>query len=136
MVLYSIYELLERCFAEGFTVESISKATDIPVELIVRCHNKGQLTPEDIHTLNYLLVFLMQLYAVNTDDNSYLNDMVLIMKSHFKIRSDTISKYLNLEENDFIIFLNKPESYNNSYSITKKIIHLFTTLIRDKRHST
>jgi hypothetical protein len=134
--VYSPSELLEKCFADGFTFESISKATDIPVELIVRFHGKGKITPQENNTLNYLGVFLMQLYAVNPDNESYLKDMVWVINNHFDIPSSTIAKYLNLEENDLEIFLNKHEPFNNSFSISRKLIHLFTTLIRDKRHST
>lgn len=136
LVLYNPLELLEKCLSEGFTFESISKATDIPVELLVHFHTNGDVNPKDINTLNYLQVFLMQLYVVNPDDESYLKDTVWVINNNFDIPFSTIVKYLNLEENDLDIFLDNPESYPNGFSISKKLIHLFTTLIRDKRHST
>lgn len=136
MVLYNIHELLEKCFADGFTVENISKATDIPVELINRCSSNEFLTQEDTQTLNYLLLFLTLLYGVDTDSDTYLKDMVGSMNNYFGIQLCTVAKYLNLYEHDIKEFLDHPKSFNDSYNISKKLIHLFTTLIRDKRHST
>jgi hypothetical protein len=135
MVLYDIHDLLARCFTDGFAVESISKATDIPVELINRCYTNGELTQEDIHTLNYLLFFLMQLYGFDPDNDIYLKDIVETMNSYFKIPPDTIAKYLGLDESELSAFLTQPKSYNDGYRISIKLVHLFTTLIRDKRHS-
>ncbi len=136
MVSYDFHDLLARCFTDGFTIESISKATDIPVELINRCYTNGKLIQEDFHTLNYLLVVLTQLYAVDPDDDIYLKSMVETMNSYFKILPGTIAKYLGLDESELNAFLTQPKSYNDGYRISIKLIHLFTTFIRDKRHST
>jgi hypothetical protein len=135
MVSYDIHDLLERCIEDGFSVDSISKATDIPAELINRCRNNEKLTMEDIHTLTYLLVFLMQLYAVDPNDDAYLQMLVEVMNRYFEIPTNTIAKYLNLEESAFNIFLAQPKSFPDGYAISNKLIHLFTQLIRDKRHS-
>lgn len=136
MVSYDLHDLLARCFTDGFTVESISKATSIPVGLINRWYTNEKLTQEDFHTLNYLFVFLMQLYGVDPDDDIYLKDMVETMNSYFKILLGTVAKYLGLDESELSAFLSQPKSYKDSYRISMKLNHLFTTLIRDKRHST
>jgi len=133
---YDLNDLLERCIEDGFTVESLSKATDIPVELINRYRSNGELTLEDIQTLEYLLFFLLQLYFVNPESDTYLKDMVETLNSYFKIPTPAIAKYLNLEENVLNIFLQRPDSLSSGDNITKKLAHLFTTFVRDKRHST
>lgn len=136
MVSYDLRELLEKWFADGFSVESICIATDIPVELIDRFLNNEKLTQEEIHTLEYLIFFLMSLYFVDPESDTYLKEMVTTMNSYFKIPTHVISKYLSLDDNELYTFLEHPHSFSNGDSISKKITHLFTMLIRDKRHST
>jgi len=135
MVSFGLHELLEKSFADGFTVEGLGIATDIPAELINRYFNDGKVTQEEIQSLEYLIFFLMSLYVVNTDSDTYLKDMVTTLNSYFKISTHTISKYLSLDENELHTFLERPDSSTTGDSITKKLTHLFITFIRDKRHS-
>ena len=133
MVSYDLKELIEISIADGFTVEGLGKATDVPVELINRYLSNEKLTQEDIQALDYLLTFLALLYIIDPDCDTYFKDMVETMNSYYEIPTRTIANYLNLDESAFNNFLEGPESFSNGYSISIKLAHLFITLIRDKR---
>ena len=135
MIMCDLHSLLEHFFSDGFTVESLSKATNISVELINRCYNGENLTKEDYHTLNYLINFLSQLYCCDMEDNAYLQNIVTVICNYFMISLSTIAKYLNLNVEQLNLFLDKPEHYPNGYNLSIKLMHLFMTLVRDKRHS-
>ncbi len=136
MIMYDLHSLLERFFSDGFTVESLGKATNISVKLINSYYNGENLTKEDHHTLNYLLNFLSQLYCCDMEGNVYLQSIVTVMRDYFMIPLSAIAKYLNLSVEQLNIFLNEPEDYANGYNLSIKLVHLFMTLVRDKRHST
>jgi Helix-turn-helix domain len=135
MIMCDIHSLLEHFYSDGFTVESLSNATNISVELINRCYNGENLTIEDIHTLDYLLNFLTQLYLCDTEDNSYFKNIVTVICNYFMIPIGTIAKYLNLSVEQLHIFLDNPEHYANGNTLSIKLMHLYMTLIRDKKHS-
>jgi len=134
MLSYDLKELIEISIADGFTVEGLGKATDVPVELINRYLSNDKLTQEDIRTLDYLLTFLAMLYIINPDCDTYFKDMVETMNSYYEIPIRTIANYLKLDERAFNNFLESPESFTNGYSISIKLTHLFIALIRDKRN--
>jgi hypothetical protein len=135
MIMCEIHSLLERSFSDGFTIEGLSKATNISVELIDRCYHGENLVEEDLHTLTYLLVFLTQLYCCDTADSSYLQNIVTVICDYFMIPLSTIAKYMNLSAEQLSVFLDNPEHDTNAYNLSLKLMHLFTTLVRDKRHS-
>lgn len=135
MRIYDIHTLLEQSFSDGFTVESLSKATNISAALISRCYHGKELEQEEYFTLNYLLDFLTQLYCCDISDDKYLHNIVTAICDYFMIPLSTIAKYLNLSEEQLGIFLDKPECYTNGYNLSIKLMHLFTTFVRDKRHS-
>lgn len=135
MIMCDIRSLLERFYSDGFTVESLSKATNISVELINRCYDDKDLTKEDLHTLNYLINFLTQLYLCDTEDDKYLQDIVTVICEYFNVSLNAIAKYLNLSVEQLRVFLDKPEHYANGYILSIKLMNLFMTLVRDKKYS-
>ena len=48
MVVRDIYSLLEQYLADGFTFESLSKVSNVSVDIIERCYRKEKLTDEEI----------------------------------------------------------------------------------------
>ncbi len=135
MIMCDIHSLLERFFSDGFTAECLSKTSNISVELINRCYNGENLTKEDYHTLNYLLYYLSQLYLCDTEDSRYLLNIVTVICDYFMVPLSAIAKYLNLSVEQLHVFLDKPEHYENGYNLSIKLMHLFMTLVRDKRHA-
>ncbi len=134
MELLDIHVLLEMYFADGFTMEGLSRTTGVPVPLLQRVRANDKLTMEENKQLNPVLYFLMQLYMCNTRDGAYLKDIVTATSTYFEVPPSAISKYLGLDKSQFELFLNKPEQYENGYELTIKLLHLFTSFVREKNY--
>ena len=134
MEVLDIHDLMEKYFADGFTMEGLSKTTAVPVSLLQRVRANDKLTVEENKQLNPVLYFLMQLYMCNTKDGAYLKDIVTATSAYFEVPPRAISKYLGLDKEQFELFLNKPEQYENGYELTIKLLHLFTSFVREKNY--
>ena len=131
MLSASLNDLLERAFSDGFTVENLSNATGVPVDLINRVNGKS-LSQEDIKGLQILLYFLSQIYLEAVKDGKNLKNIVLVLVSHFGLAYDTIARYLDLTLDELNEFLEQPAIYNNTYNISLKLMNLFTSFVREK----
>lgn len=134
MEVLDIHDLMEKYFADGFTMEGLSKTTGVSVSLLQRVRANDKLTIEENKQLNPVLYFLMQLYMCNTNDGAYLKDIVTATSAYFEVPPRAISKYLGLDKEQFELFLNKPEQYENGYELTIKLLHLFTSFVREKNY--
>ena len=134
MEVLDIHGLMEKYLADGFTMEGLSKTTRVPVSLLQRVRAEDKLTMEETKQLNPVLYFLMQLYMCNTKDGAYLKDIVTATSAYFEVPPKAISKYLGLDKEQFELFLNKPEQYENGYELTIKLLHLFTSFVREKNY--
>ncbi len=132
MQVRDIQSLLEEFFSEGFTMNCLSKATNVPIEVIQKCYNNEQLSQEDFLFVNRILYFLMQLYMCDTSELSYLSDIVMVMHDYFGVPLDAICNYLELNKEQFETYINNPSQHQNSYNLTIKLLHLYTTLVREK----
>jgi hypothetical protein len=130
-----INDLLENYFSDGFSIESLSQATNLSVDLISRCYNGDNLLQKEISDLNYLLFFLSQLYLCDVSEPTYLQSMAYSFSNYFGFSLISIANYLNISEDELMVFLKEPDSYSGGYSLSIKMLHLFTTFIRDKKHS-
>lgn len=129
-----IHDLMEKYFSDGFTMEGLSKTTEVPTSLLQKVRSNKNLTIKETTALNPVLYFLMQLYMCNTKDSAYLKDIVTATSAYFEIPPRAISKYLGLDEEQFKLFLNKPDQYENGYELTVKLLHLFTSFVRKKNY--
>lgn len=134
MEMLDIHGLMEKYFADGFTMEGLSKTTGVPVLLLQRVRANDKLTVEENKQLNPVLYFLIQLYMCNTSDGAYLKDIVTAISAYFEVPPSAISKYLGLDKTQFESFLNKPVQYENGYELTIKLLHLFTSFVREKNY--
>ena len=134
MEVLDIHSLLEKYFADGFTMEGLSKTTGVPTSLLQKAWSIDKLTMEDNKQLNPVLYFLMQLYMCNTKDGAYLKDIATAISAYFEVPPSAISNYLGLDNAQFKLFLNKPEQYDNGYELTIKLLHLFTSFVREKNY--
>lgn len=134
MEIRDIHSLLEQYLSEGFTIESLTQATGVSSELISKINTNQQLTLAECKALNIVLYFLIQLYGCNTQDISYLKDIVVTINDYFLIPSETIANYLKLTTKQFQEFIDNPEYYKNGYYLTIRLLHLFTTLVRTKNN--
>lgn len=128
MELLDIHVLMEKYFADGFTMEGLSRTTGVPVLLLQKACANDMLTVEENKQLN------LQLYMCNTKDGAYLKDIVTATSTYFEVPPSAISKYLGLDKSQFELFLNKPEQYENGYELTIKLLHLFTSFVREKNY--
>lgn len=129
-------ELIRRSLEEGFTVNSISKATRISPELIIKYSGEEALTPAELQESEYLFVFATQLYVTDIRDKPYLESLVSALNIFFKVDNLAIETYMGLCNGQLDIFLQSPDSFPNGQLLSRKLTHLFTTFIRDRRHST
>lgn len=134
MEVQDIRVLMEKYFADGFTMEGLSKTTGVPVSLLQRVRANDKLTVDENKQLNPVLYFLIQLYMCNTSDGAYLKDIVTAISAYFEVPPSAISKYLGLDKTQFESFLNKPDQHENGYELTIKLLHLFTSFVREKNY--
>ncbi len=132
MVVQDIQTLLEKFFVDGFSVDCLCKATGVSADLIKKISAKNTLTQNDCLSLKPALYFLTQLYACDADTTTYLNDISATICDYYGISPDAVSNYLGMDAAQFKTFLDNPQQYANGYAITIKLLHLFTTLVREK----
>lgn len=132
MVSFDIQELIQKYLADGFTINSLCKSTNAPLELINRACTKQNLTAEECTELKPVLYFLMQLYACNVGSSKYFEDMAAVISEYFDIPKKAVSAYCGLDEMQYEAFLRNPKAYPNGYDITIRFLHLFNTLVREK----
>ena len=132
MIVQSIQELLDKFFADGFSMACLCKATNVSADLINKAYAQENLDMDEIMALNPVLYFLTQLYLCDTNHKAYLEDITTTICSYYEMPIKAESNYLGLDEEQFNAFLNDPERYPNGYNLTIKLLHLFTTLVREK----
>lgn len=132
MVVKDIQNLLDKFFADGFTMDCLCKATNVPPDLIRKAYDKEKLDMDEIMALNPVLYFLTQLYLCDTSTKAYLEDVSTVMCEYYKMPMNAVSNYLGLDEAQYQAFLNDPEKYSNGYNLTVRLLHLFISLVREK----
>ena len=132
MIVQSIQDLLDKFFADGFSMNCLCKATNVSADLINKAYAKEYLDMDEIMALNPVLYFLTQLYLCDTNHKTYLEDITTTICSYYEMPINAVSNYLGLDEAQFKAFLNNPEKYSNGYNLTIRLLHLFTTLVREK----
>lgn len=132
MIVQSIQDLLDKFFADGFSMNCLCKATNVSADLINKAYAKEYLDMDEIMALNPVLYFLGQLYLCDTNHKTYLEDITTTICSYYEMSINAVSNYLGLDEVQFKVFLNNPEKYSNGYNLTIRLLHLFTTLVREK----
>lgn len=132
MVVKDIQNLLDKFFEDGFTMDCLCKATNVSPDLINKAYAKERLDMDGIMALNPVLYFLTQLYLCDTNAKAYLQDISTAICEYYKIPMNAVSNYLGLDEAQYKAFLNDPERYFNGYNLTVKLLHLFTSLVREK----
>lgn len=130
MNVKNIYTLLEQFFSDGFTVENLSKITNVPSHTIKRCTNGETLSQSEIADMGKVLALLCSLYMVDTTDCHYLKDCVASLEQHFDLPHVAVAKHLGFTELELDRFLESPTSYINGYEVSMRIMHLRTMLLQ------
>lgn len=123
--------MLKRCVEQGFSLVSISTATQLPVDELQRILDNDNYILSNLNNLNYLMVFLMQLYYEKPTNSMYYRNMLESLINYFQISQDAISKYINVSIDELMTF----ESSPNKNHIERCIAHLFNTFIRNPHFS-
>lgn len=131
---YDISDLLKKFISDGFTFESLSMITGSPIISLKRLYHGEQLSAEEIKDLDCAMTFLLFIYMENTDHNDYLKTVVDVISDRFAISINAIAKYLGLNEEQFHCFVKNPEKQKDGYQLTVKLLHLYTTIFRDKKY--
>jgi hypothetical protein len=131
MLATDIRDLLRKCVKQGFSLDSISMATRLTVEELQRMLDDSYYLPDDYSRVSYLGIFLMLLYAVTPADHFYFTSLLDTLTTYFGISKEAIANYLGISIDELNSFDNSPRK---SY-IELKLMHLFTTFIRDARFS-
>ncbi len=130
MVVRDIYSLLEQYLADGFTFESMSKVSNVSVDIIERCYRKEKLTEEEILKSSKVLDVLGQLYMCETDSEIYLKDVVEALEMYFVLSHKAIASYMGLSVAEFNRFLDKPSEYPDGFELSVKLLHLRNVLLQ------
>lgn len=132
----NIKDLLAQCLSDGFSVESICKATSISPIVLHKYFNDLPLLSTEIAELKYLPVFLTQLYLNDPIGKSYIIDILDSLNYFFSVSDDTIARYIGINSDSLRVFLDDIDSNSVEYQlVARKIMHLFLTFMRDKKHS-
>ncbi len=130
MQVKDINELLERFFADGFSVDNLHQITGVSDELIRRSIEHDNITHEEAVILGKVMSFLGLLYMVDVEDDSYLKETVSALEQYFHIPKYVISNYLGISPEEFECFLENPKDYPNGYKILIKLMHFKTVLLQ------
>lgn len=131
MLAADIRDMLRKCINQGFSLDSISMATQLTVEELQKMLDNPDYLPCDCLRASYLGIFLMLLYTVTPIDDFYFSSLLDTLTTHFKISKEAIANYLEVSTDELNSFENSPRK---NY-IELKLMHLFTTFIRDARFS-
>lgn len=131
----SFTELIRKFIEDGFTFACLSNVTGAPMESLKRLYDGDLMSIEERKEIDYAMVFLQLLYMENIEYEGYLESIVEILKEQFEVSHEAIAAYLGLTMKQFYSFIIKPEAHDNSYSLTKRLLHLYTTFLRDKKFS-
>lgn len=135
MFAFNPRNLLKTFIDSGFTIKGISKATGIPESLIEKYQGNDYLTQEELQATEYLSVFVAQLYYIDVASDKYLLSLTEVLQTYFDIPNDAISRYIGLQDITLDDFLTSPQSTPLHDNYAKKLVHLYITYIRDKKHS-
>lgn len=128
-------ELLQSILDKGFTLDTISIATQISIETLTEIL-KDKYKPNGYDAkFIYLNVFLMQLSHRIPLNNNYFSEIVDALCDDFKMTSESLAQYIGITGNELKEFLSTPDLCSKRRQIELMIMHLFTTLIRDSRFS-
>lgn len=130
MFAADIRDMLRECVKQGFSLDSISMATQLTVKELQEMLDNPNYVPSDPARVHYLGVFLMLLYASPLDD-FYFTSLLNTLTTYFKISKEVIADYLEVSIDELNSYKNSPQEHY----IELKLMHLFTTFIRDARFS-
>lgn len=135
--ILDIPHALDKYMHQGFSMEALSKVTQIPIETLSNWAKDRTFEPKGISEKNiiHLQIFMMQLYSISPQDPEYFCEMVSNLTEYFNISYDAIANYVGISTEQLKKFLDSPSTLNNREIYETKIMHLFMTFIRDIRFS-
>lgn len=133
MKIYDFKELLDKAHQDGFTANSISKATNVPTDLIDRYYDEADVSANEIQSLGCVLSFIMELYRDDMADDDYIKSFVQTLNDYFDVPNQTIANYLNISAEEFEKLLQTPFETKAHCRMSLKILYLFMSFACDKR---
>ncbi|MGN0475373.1 MAG: HTH domain-containing protein [Acutalibacteraceae bacterium] len=135
--ILDIPQALNKYIHQGFSIEALSKVTQISIEDLNSLAKQSEFKPKGIPEKNiiHLHIFMAQLYGVSPQDPEYFYEMVSSLIEYFNISYDAISNYIGLSTEQLKKFLDSPLTLKDREIYETKIMHLFMTFIRDIRFS-
>ncbi len=135
MILVNIHDMLKKCVGQGFSLESISLAAQLPIAELEKMLDDSTYVPAVQNSLLYLHVFLVQLYHVSPLDSDSFLELLNSLTGYFKISHEAIANYLDISIDALNSFISNPMKSSDQRAIELKLMHLFTTFVRDIRFS-
>lgn len=132
MRIVDLKTLLENAYSDSFSDRMLESLTGVPEILIHRYIDGDILSEKEIRLLSPLQYMLEQLYLVNVENGANLGGIVEGLEIFFAIPKHTTASYIGLTENQLDDFIENPKGYDNGYNISLKLMHLFTTIVRDR----
>lgn len=130
MFCADIRDLFRNFVKLGFSLESVSIATQIPVEELQKMAETNCL-PKDNRRVIYLGFFLMLLYDAKPSDDYYFTSLLEALTKDFKISKQAIANYLEIPVDELDSFRESPRRHE----IELNLMHLYTTFIRDAHYT-
>lgn len=131
MKIYDFKELLDKAHQDGFTAKSISKATNVPIDLIDRYYEEADVSANEIQPLGCVLSFIMELYRDDIGNDDYIKTIVQTLNDYFDVPNQTIANYLNISAKEFEKLLQTPFETKEYCCMSLKILYLFMSFVRD-----
>lgn len=133
MRIVDLKTLVENAYSDGFSGRMLENLTGVPETLIHRYIDGDILSEKEIRSLSPLQYVLEQLYLVNVENGTNLKGIVEGLEIFFAIPKHITASYIGVTENQLDDFIENPKDYDNGYNLSLKLMHLFTTLVRDKK---
>jgi len=120
----------------GLSAETITLFTGFPQKTIENPRNhRFQYGNETYQTQHYLLFMLAQILHNKPDDNyeKYVQEKILCLINEFHMSETTIIRYLGISNEEYTIFLEKPQklSHDLIMRITITVLFLYICMVQN-----
>lgn len=134
--VFDAIQALREYIQKGFSLESLSKVTNIAPERLKELLEEGYYDREKIAEKDYayLNIFLSQLLDESPRDEDYLFELVNALTSYFLISHEAIANYLGIPASEFYNIVSKKDVVTIK-QYAPEICHMFAVFMRDKRYS-
>ena len=130
-MVINIFNLLDQYIRTGFSLDTLANVTQVPVDTLNQIIEiKGLSGIEKTEKIEYLVIFLTQLFGVSPQDDYYLIEQINSLTRYFDVSVKAIASYLGISEEKLLDILEK-EDFKALDLYSREITHLFAVFTRN-----